>query len=135
MNRPEREKRGAASSVHSPATGSAPQSWCVSAVTGKRQREMSNLTSLIEERLSISGVRLSKIMGTGPADAEAFADSSHKLIDLEMKSALAGRWRMATMSIIFAAIPAALYLASTLLAASQHVWCATRQSASALQPQ
>jgi len=84
------------------------------AVTGKRQREMSNLTSLIEERLSISGVRLSKIMGTGPADAEAFADSSHKLIDLEMKSALAGRWRMATMSIIFAAIPAALYLAAGL---------------------
>jgi len=84
------------------------------AVTGKRQREMSNLTSLIEERLSISGVRLSKIMGTGPADAQAFADSSHKLIDLEMKSALAGRWRMATMSIIFAAIPAALYLAAGL---------------------
>ncbi len=84
------------------------------AVTGKRQREMSDLTSLIEERLSISGVRLSKIMGTGPADAEAFADSSHKLIDLEMKSALAGRWRMATMSIIFAAIPAALYLAAGL---------------------
>ncbi|UYQ76849.1 ABC transporter ATP-binding protein/permease [Glutamicibacter sp. JL.03c] len=84
------------------------------AVTGKRQREMSTLTSLIEERLSISGVRLSKIMGTGPADAEAFADSSHKLIDLEMKSALAGRWRMATMSIIFAAIPAALYLAAGL---------------------
>ncbi|WP_235026400.1 ABC transporter ATP-binding protein [Glutamicibacter sp. JC586] len=84
------------------------------AVTGRRQREMSNLTSLIEERLSISGVRLSKIMGTGSADAAAFADSSHKLIDLEMKSALAGRWRMATMSIIFAAIPAALYLAAGL---------------------
>lgn len=84
------------------------------AVTGKRQREMSNLTSLIEERLSISGVRLSKIMGTGPADAQAFAGSSHRLIDLEMKSALAGRWRMATMSIIFAAIPAALYLAAGL---------------------
>lgn len=83
-------------------------------VTGERQREMSNLASLIEERLSISGVRLSKIMGTTTADAEAFTESSHKLIDLEMKSALAGRWRMATMSIIFAAIPAALYLAAGL---------------------
>ena len=84
------------------------------AVTGKRQREMSNLTSLIEERLSISGVRLSKIMGTGTADAQAFGDSSRKLIDLEMKSALAGRWRMATMSIIFAAIPAVLYIVAGL---------------------
>lgn len=84
------------------------------AVTGKRQREMSSLASLIEERLSISGVRLAKVMGTGPADAAAFADSSHKLIDLEMKSALAGRWRMATMSIIFAAIPAVLYVVAGL---------------------
>ncbi|MGP5699891.1 ABC transporter ATP-binding protein [Glutamicibacter arilaitensis] len=89
------------------------------AVTGKRQREMSNLTSLIEERLSISGVRLAKIMGTGSADAAAFEDSSHKLIDLEMKSALAGRWRMATMSIIFAAIPAVLYLVAGLPATGQ----------------
>ncbi len=89
------------------------------AVTGKRQREMSNLTSLIEERLSISGVRLAKIMGTGSADAAAFGDSSHKLIDLEMKSALAGRWRMATMSIIFAAIPAVLYLVAGLPATGQ----------------
>lgn len=84
------------------------------AVTGRRQREMSNLTSLIEERLSISGVRLSKIMGTGAADASAFAQSSHRLIDLEMKSALAGRWRMAAMSIIFAVIPAVLYLVAGL---------------------
>ncbi len=84
------------------------------AVTGRRQREMSNLTSLIEERLSISGVRLSKIMGTSTADASAFSSSSHRLIDLEMKSALAGRWRMASMSIIFATIPAVLYLVAGL---------------------
>ncbi|MFK0084412.1 ABC transporter ATP-binding protein [Glutamicibacter sp. NPDC090743] len=89
------------------------------AVTGKRQREMSNLASLIDERLSISGVRLAKIMGTGAADAAAFGESSHKLIDLEMKSALAGRWRMATMSIIFAAIPAVLYIVAGLPATGQ----------------
>lgn len=83
-------------------------------VTGQRQQEMSNLASLIEERLSISGVRLSKIMGTGTADAEAFTGSSRRLIDLEMRSALAGRWLMATMSIIFAVIPAVLYLVAGL---------------------
>ncbi|MGP9784148.1 ABC transporter ATP-binding protein [Glutamicibacter sp. AOP12-B1-11] len=83
-------------------------------ITGARQREMSTLTSIIEERLSISGVRLAKVMGTGTLDAEQFTDSSSKLIDLEMRSALAGRWRMAAMSIIFAAVPAVLYIVAGL---------------------
>ncbi|WP_404286715.1 ABC transporter ATP-binding protein [Glutamicibacter arilaitensis] len=83
-------------------------------ITGKRQREMSTLTSIIEERLSISGVRLAKVMGTGTLDAEQFTESSSKLIDLEMQSALAGRWRMAAMSIIFAAVPAVLYIVAGL---------------------
>lgn len=83
-------------------------------ITGARQREMSTLTSIIEERLSISGVRLAKVMGTGSLDAKQFTESSEKLIDLEMRSALAGRWRMATMSLIFAAVPAVLYLVAGL---------------------
>ncbi|MGO3255804.1 MAG: ABC transporter ATP-binding protein [Glutamicibacter ardleyensis] len=83
-------------------------------ITGARQREMSTLTSIIEERLSISGVRLAKVMGTGTLDAEQFTDSSSKLIDLEMRSALAGRWRMAAMSIIFAGVPAILYIVAGL---------------------
>src|SRR6185369_5097979 len=35
-------------------------------------------------------------------------------IDLELRSQLAGRWRMASLSIIFAAIPAVIYLAAGL---------------------
>ena len=50
-------------------------------------------------------------MGTGPALVERFTASSARLIDLELRSQLAGRWRMASMSIIFAAIPAVIYLA------------------------
>src|SRR3984885_2371623 len=53
-------------------------------------------------------------MGTGPALIRRFADSSARLIDLELRSQLAGRWRMASLSIIFAAIPAVIYLAAGL---------------------
>ncbi|MBQ1013376.1 ABC transporter ATP-binding protein, partial [Micromonospora sp. M51] len=35
-------------------------------------------------------------------------------VDLELRSELAGRWRMASMSIIFAAVPAVIYLAAGL---------------------
>lgn len=87
-------------------------------ITARRQAEMSTLTSLIEERLSISGVRLAKLMGTTAADGARFSESSARLIDLEMRSQLAGRWRMATMSVIFAVVPALLYLAAGLPATS-----------------
>src|SRR6202012_5291642 len=43
-----------------------------------------------------------------------FPGSSARLIDLELRSQLAGRWRMAWLSIIFAAIPAVIYLAAGL---------------------
>ena len=53
-------------------------------------------------------------MGTGPFLVQRFAASSARLIDLELRSQLAGRWRMASLSIIFAAIPAIIYLAAGL---------------------
>jgi ATP-binding cassette subfamily B protein len=83
-------------------------------ITAQRQRELADLNVTIEEGLSISGVQLSKTMGTGAALVDRFTASSARLIDLELRSELAGRWRMASMSIIFAAIPAIIYLAAGL---------------------
>ncbi|XVU20730.1 ABC transporter ATP-binding protein [Actinoplanes sp. CA-054009] len=83
-------------------------------ITAQRQRELADLNVIIEEGLSIGGVQLSKTMGTGPAQVERFTASSDRLIDLELRSELAGRWRMASMSIVFAAIPAVIYLAAGL---------------------
>jgi ATP-binding cassette, subfamily B, bacterial len=84
------------------------------AITTEQQRELASLNVTIEEGLSINGVQLAKTMGTGPALVRRFTESSAHLIDLELRSQLAGRWRMASMSIIFAAIPAAIYLAAGL---------------------
>jgi ATP-binding cassette, subfamily B, bacterial len=84
------------------------------AITTEQQRELANLNVTIEEGLSINGVQLAKTMGTGPSLVERFTASSARLIDLELRSQLAGRWRMSTMSIIFAAIPAVIYLAAGL---------------------
>jgi ATP-binding cassette, subfamily B, bacterial len=83
-------------------------------ITARRQRELADLNVTIEEGLSISGVQLSKTMATGPALVERFTSSSQRLIDLELRSELAGRWRMASMSIVFAAVPAVIYLAAGL---------------------
>ncbi len=84
------------------------------AITTEQQRELANLNVTVEEGLSINGVQLAKTMGTGPSLVARFTASSARLIDLELRSQLAGRWRMASMSIIFAAVPAVIYLAAGL---------------------
>src|SRR5271166_4850797 len=84
------------------------------AITTEQQRELADLNVTVEEGLSINGIQLAKTMGAGPALVRRFTASSARLIDLELRSQLAGRWRMASLSIIFAAIPAIIYLAAGL---------------------
>jgi ATP-binding cassette, subfamily B, bacterial len=91
------------------------------AITTQQQRELADLNVTIEEGLSVNGVQLAKTMGTGPALVQRFAESSARLIDLELRSQLAGRWRMGSLSIIFAAIPAVIYLAAGLPVTSRTV--------------
>nr|WP_052109371.1 ABC transporter ATP-binding protein [Knoellia sinensis] len=87
-------------------------------VTARQQSRRADLNVQIEEGLSVSGVRLSKTLGAGRRHAERFATTSEELVDLELRSQLAGRWRMATMQVIFAAIPAMIYLIAGLPATS-----------------
>ncbi|WP_462418980.1 ABC transporter ATP-binding protein [Kytococcus sp. Marseille-QA3725] len=87
-------------------------------ITAQQQAGLAELHHRIEEGLSVSGIRLAKTLGTTRRDAERFEEVSHGLIDLEMRSQLAGRWRMASMQIVFAAVPAAIYLAAGLPATS-----------------
>jgi ATP-binding cassette subfamily B protein len=84
------------------------------AITAQQQRELADLNVTVEEGLSISGIQLSKTMGAGPAVIDRFTASSARLTDLELRSQLAGRWRMASMNVIFAAIPAVIYLGAGL---------------------
>jgi ATP-binding cassette subfamily B protein len=83
-------------------------------ITSAQQKELADLNVTIEEGLSINGVQLAKSMGAGPALVRRFTESSARLIDLELRSSLAGRWRMASMSVLFAAIPAVIYLSAGL---------------------
>ncbi len=81
-------------------------------LTRARQQAMSRLHNEVDESLSVSGALLSKTLGIADRRTESFSAVSATLIHLDMRSQLAGRWRMATMSIIFAALPAIIYLAA-----------------------
>jgi len=84
------------------------------AFTGRRQRALAALHGQVEESLSVSGAMLAKTLGAGPELGRRFEEASRELVDLELRSELAGRWRMATMSVMFSAIPALIYLAAGL---------------------
>lgn len=57
-------------------------------------------------------------MGRRPALAERFERESAELADIEVRSRMAGRWRMASVQISFAAMPALVYLFGGLSMAS-----------------
>ena len=102
-------------------------------ITTRQQERLAELQSQINDGLSVSGVLLSKTLGLGPQQSAHFAEGSRGLVDLELESQLAGRWRMATMQIIFAAIPAAIYLVAGLPATSGGMTIGTLIAFSTLQ--
>ncbi|MFL4480490.1 ABC transporter ATP-binding protein [Paeniglutamicibacter sp. ORCA_105] len=102
-------------------------------ITTARQQELAGMYTQIEEGLSVSGIRLAKTLGTTGRDVARFSASSHRLVDLELRSQLAGRWRMATMGIVFAAIPALIYLAAGFPATSGGMTIGTLVAFTALQ--
>jgi ATP-binding cassette subfamily B protein len=78
-------------------------------ITGERQGRLADMSSLVEESLSVSGILLGKTMGRSPELADRFEAESEQLADLEVRSRMAGRWRMATVQMTFAIMPALVY--------------------------
>jgi ATP-binding cassette subfamily B protein len=78
-------------------------------IAGVRQGRLADMSSLVEESLSVSGVLLGKTMGRGGDLARRFRDESRELADLEVRSRMAGRWRMASVQTTFSVMPALVY--------------------------
>jgi ATP-binding cassette, subfamily B, bacterial len=79
-------------------------------ITAVRQNRLADISALVEESLSVSGILLGKTMGRSSELAARFERESADLADLEVRSRMAGRWRMASVQISFAAMPALIYL-------------------------
>ncbi len=78
-------------------------------ITTQKQGRLADMSSLVEESLSVSGILLGKTMGRSDELADRFTAESHELADLEVRSRMAGRWRMATVQMSFAIMPALAY--------------------------
>jgi ATP-binding cassette, subfamily B, bacterial len=86
-----------------------------------RQSRLADMSTLVEESLSVSGILLGKTMGRSPELVRRFSDESGELADLEVRARMAGRWRMASVQMSFAIMPAAVYwFAGESIAAGGH---------------
>ncbi len=79
-------------------------------ITAQRQGRMADMSALVAESLSVSGVLLGKTMGRSDELARRFDADSEELADLEVRQRMAGRWRMASMQMSFAIMPALVFL-------------------------
>ncbi|MEV6055579.1 ABC transporter ATP-binding protein [Streptomyces sp. NPDC052107] len=78
-------------------------------ITTQRQKQMAAMAATVTESLSVSGILLGRTMGRSDSLTASFAEESESLVDLEVKSNMAGRWRMAVITIVMAAMPAVIY--------------------------
>jgi ATP-binding cassette, subfamily B, bacterial len=79
-------------------------------ITSKKQGRLADMSSLVEESLSVSGILLGKTMGRSNELVDRFTAESQQLADLEVQSRMAGRWRMSTVQMSFSIMPALVYL-------------------------
>ncbi|HET9736950.1 MAG TPA: ABC transporter ATP-binding protein [Solirubrobacteraceae bacterium] len=79
-------------------------------IAATRQGAMADISALVQESLSVSGILLGKTMGRSDELADRFERESGRLADLEVRSRMAGRWVMASIQTSFAVMPALVYL-------------------------
>jgi ATP-binding cassette, subfamily B, bacterial len=73
------------------------------------QETLADISSLVQESLSVSGILLGKTMGRTEELADRFERDSLRLADLEVRQRMAGRWVMASIQTSFSIMPAAIY--------------------------
>src|SRR5262245_23052620 len=78
-------------------------------VATARQESMADMSSLVQESLSVSGILLGKTMGRSQELATRFEGESVRLASLEVRARMTGRWMMASIQMVFALMPAAVY--------------------------
>ncbi len=90
-------------------------------LTRARQRQFADLSSNVQESLSVSGIMLGHTMGRSRSLSDAFAGQSRKLTDIEVRASTAGLWYQSTIWIVMAAMPAVIYWVAGLTGSGGHM--------------
>ncbi len=73
------------------------------------QKSLADLTAMMEETLSVSGVLLTKTFGRQRHETERFSKENQRLMDLVVRQQMVGRWFMMFIGTFFSISPALVY--------------------------
>jgi ATP-binding cassette subfamily B protein len=79
------------------------------------QESLSEMTSITQETLSVSGILLSKSFNRQRAETTRYSAENDVQIALQVKETMSGQWFFATVQIFLSSIPAIVYLVSAWL--------------------
>jgi ATP-binding cassette subfamily B protein len=79
-------------------------------IATKTQESLSDLSSITQEALSVSGIMLSKAFTQQDAEVARYEKENKVQIGLQVKQAMTGQWFFAMVQIFLSSIPAIIYL-------------------------
>lgn len=79
-------------------------------IAGQTQESLSELTSITQETLSVSGVLLSKAFNRQGAESARYQEENRNQVGLQIKRAMSGQGFFAVVQVIMASVPAIIYL-------------------------
>jgi ATP-binding cassette, subfamily B, bacterial len=84
-------------------------------LSGRTQESLADLTAIMQETLSVSGILLSKAFGRQSYEIDRFRAENRRLSGLEIKRTMVGRGFFALIQIFFSITPAFVYLLAGIL--------------------
>jgi ATP-binding cassette subfamily B protein len=78
--------------------------------SNETQQSLANMTALMQETLSVSGILLTKTFGRQHYSENQFKQENQHLTDLEIRQQMIGRWFFMFISTFFSITPAVVYL-------------------------
>jgi len=83
-------------------------------LTGQTQAALSEMSSVTQESLSVSGVLLAKLFGRQDRDAQRYATANEALVGLQVRQQIVGRVFFAVVSTFFGITPVLVYVIAAL---------------------
>ncbi|PRY65972.1 ATP-binding cassette subfamily B protein [Glaciihabitans tibetensis] len=84
-------------------------------IATKTQESLSEMTSITQEALSVSGILLAKSFNQQPAETARYARENENQIGLQVRQQMSGQWFFAMVGIFLSVIPAVIYVAAAWL--------------------
>ncbi len=78
-------------------------------ISKNTQKSLADMSALVEETLSVSGILLTKVFGRQQQTSDRFREENQRLANLELRQQMVGRWFFMLVSTFFSITPALVY--------------------------